>query len=274
MKNKTLIQAGICLIMVLVFSCSVSRDKNSSVFFIQITDPQFGFISNNKGLYEETVLYEKAVEKVNLMEPAFVVITGDLVNDKSDKNQWDEFRRITGLIKPEIKVYILPGNHDIGQNPEAKDLGFFKSMFGDDRFSFNLKKASFIGFNSSLIKAGTPVFEDEQYDWLQKELARNKGAKLTLLFCHYPFFIKDPAEPENYSNIRPEIRRKYLDLLTQYGVDVLFSGHLHYNASGKYAETEFITTSAAGKQLADDPPGFRVIYIDGYKIRHEYLPLN
>jgi len=274
MKNRRLMKVAIYLMMILIFSCSVSRDINRSFFFIQITDPQFGFISNNNGINEETILYEKAVAKINLMEPAFVVITGDLVNDKSNKTQWDEFRRITGLIKPEIKVYILPGNHDIGQNPEVKDLEFYKSMFGNDRFSFNLKKVSFIGFNSSMIKAGTPVLADEQYDWLQRELIRNKGANLTVLFCHHPLFIKDPAEPENYSNIGPEIRQKYLDLFTQYGVDALFSGHLHNNASGKYAETDFITTTAVGKQLADARPGFRIIYIEEDKIRHEYLPLN
>jgi 3',5'-cyclic AMP phosphodiesterase CpdA len=274
MKNRRLMKVAVYLIMILIISCTASRDIKKSFFFIQITDPQFGFISNNKGINEETILYEKAVSKINLMEPAFVVITGDLVNDKSNKTQWDEFRRITRLIKPGIKVSILPGNHDIGQNPEVKDLEFYKSMFGNDRFSFKQKKVSFIGFNSSLIKAGTPVLVDEQYDWLQRELVRNKGAQQTILFCHHPFFIKDPAESENYSNIRPEIRKKYLDLFTQYGVDALFSGHLHNNASGKYSETEFITTSAVGKKLADAPSGFRVIYIEGDKIRHEYLPLN
>jgi len=274
MKNRRLMKIPIYLMMVLVISCSVSRDNNRSFFFIQVTDPQFGFISNNKGINEETILYEKAVAKINVLEPAFVVITGDLVNDKSSKSQWDEFRRITALIKPEIKVYILPGNHDIGQDPEVNDLEFYKSVFGDDRFSFNLKKVSFIGFNSSLIKAETPLFADEQYEWLQRELVRNKGAKLTVLFCHHPLFINDPAEPENYSNIRPEIRRKYLNLFTQYGVEALLSGHLHNNASGKYAETDFITTSSVGKQLADAPPGFRIIHIEGNKIRHEYIPLN
>jgi 3',5'-cyclic AMP phosphodiesterase CpdA len=147
-------------------------------------------------------------------------------------------------------------------------------MFGYDRFSFNNKKVSFIGFNSSLVKAETHVLVDEQFDWLQRELDRNKKAKLTVLFCHHPLFIKDPAEPENYSNIKPEIRQKYLDLFTQYGVDALFSGHLHYNASGKYAETDFVITSAVGKQLANAPSGFRVIYIEGNKIRHEYIPVE
>lgn len=274
MKPVSFIKTIACLMLIIVLSCTVSRDLNRSFSFIQITDPQFGFISSNKGISEESILYEKAVEKINSMQPAFVVITGDLVNDRSDKSQWDEFRRITGLIKPEIKVYFLPGNHDIGQNPEAADLELYKSMFGYERFSFSLKKVRFIGFNSSLIKAETPVLMDEQYNWLEKELAGNRGVKLTILFCHYPFFIKDPAEPENYSNIRPDTRRKYLDLFSQYGVDALFSGHLHYNASGKYAETDFITTSSVGKQLGKDLPGFRIIHVEGNKIRHEYIPLN
>lgn len=273
MKIRKFKEVIIYLIIMLLCSCGVTRDNNKSFFFIQITDPQFGFISNNKGINEETILYEKAVSKINLMEPAFVVITGDLVNDKSNKIQWDEFRRITGLIKPEIRVYILPGNHDIGQNPEMKDLEFYKSMFGSDRFSFKQKGVRFIGFNSNLIKAETPVLMDEQYEWMKRELIQNKGAKQTILFCHHPFFIKDPAEPENYSNIKPETRQKYLNLITQNGVDAVFSGHLHNNASGRYSETDFITTSSVGKQLGDALPGFTVIYIEGGKIRHEYLPL-
>lgn len=273
MKNRRLMKVAIYLMMFLIIFCNASRDIKKSFFFIQITDPQFGFISNNKGINEETILYEKAVSKINLMEPAFVVITGDLVNDKSNKTQWDEFRRITGLIKPGIKVYILPGNHDIGQNPGIKDIELYTSRIGKDRFSFKYKNCRFIGFNSCLIKAETRDLEEEQFDWLKKELAA-AGSKQIILFCHHPFFIKDPEEPENYSNIKPENRKKYLSLFSEYGVDDVFSGHLHNNASGKYAKTNFITTSAVGKQLADALSGFRVIYIEGGKIRHEYLPLN
>jgi 3',5'-cyclic AMP phosphodiesterase CpdA len=231
-------------------------------------------MSNNTRTAEETVLYEKAVTKINMVKPDFVVITGDLVNDRSNKAQWDEFRRITDLIDPGIKVYLTPGNHDIGQEPDREDIDEYKSMFGYDRFSFEYKKIRFIGFNSCLIKAETPELENEQFEWLMNELSASSGAKQTILFCHHPFFLKDPLESETYSNIKPETRQRYLSMFSKYGVDVVFAGHLHNNAYGLFGEIQVITTSAVGKQLGGALPGLRLVRIDGKEFNQNYFPLD
>lgn len=238
--------------------------------FVQISDPQFGFISENKGISEDSVLYENAVKEINRIQPAAVIITGDLVHDRYNKSQWNELLRITSLIKSK-KVFVTPGNHDIGQEPAEKDLDEFRSMFGYDRFSFSYKKCAFIGFNSNLIKAGTPLLADEQYKWLEKELSESSGARQTFLFCHHPFFINDPDEPEEYFNIKPEVRKKYLALFEKYGVDAVFSGHLHKNAVSQSGSIKMITTSSAGKQLGKDLPGFRLVKVKGESFSHEYV---
>jgi len=274
MKNSKTCRISIILMIILISSCGVYKGPDKTFSFIHITDPQFGFISNNKGFSEETILYEKAVSDINQVNPEFVVITGDLVNDKSNKSQWDEFRRITSMINPEIRVWITPGNHDIGQEPQKNDIDYYKSMFGYDRFSFEFGKCRFIGFNSCLIKAGTPGLEDEQFEWLKKELAAASGDVQIMLFCHYPFFISDANEPENYSNIAPEKRRKYLSLFSEYGVDAVFSGHLHNNAAGKFEQTEMITTSASGRPLAKAPSGLRIVTVSRAVFRHQYFPLD
>lgn len=262
------------IFIVLVSSCGIHAGLNKSFLFIQGTDPQFGFVSNNSGLNEETVLYEKAVAAINRVNPAFVVITGDFVNDKSNQAQWDEFKRITSLIDPDIKVYMTPGNHDIGQSPGIKDIELYSSLIGKDRFSFEYNNCRFIGFNSCLIKAETAVLEDEQFEWLKKELAAAAGSDQIILFCHHPFFIIDPEEPENYSNIKPENRKKYLSLFSEYGVNAVFSGHYHNNASCFYNGIEMITTSAIGKPLGDAPSGLRIIQVSRNKFRHHYFPLD
>jgi 3',5'-cyclic AMP phosphodiesterase CpdA len=268
------IRIFVSLVIILISSCGLHRSPDKTFSFIQITDPQFGFYSNNNGFNEEVLLYEKAVTKINTINPVFVIITGDVVNDKSNKSQWDEFRRITSLINPGIKVYLTPGNHDIGQDPEKKDIDYYTSMFGSDRFSFGYGNCRFIGFNSCLIKAETPGLEEEQLEWLKEELAAASGARQIMLFCHHPFFIRDLAEPENYSNIKPESRRKYLSLFSEYGVDAIFSGHLHNNASGIFNKSKLITTSAVGKPLADAPSGLRIIQISGEEFKHQYFPLD
>jgi len=269
------------LFIVLVFLFLISengnarkRNSSSPFFFIQVTDPQFGMYDSNKSFGKETELYEKAVNAVNRLNPDFVVITGDLVNNKDDRSQVAEFKRITAKINPKTPVYYSPGNHDIGQSPEQKDIDSFVSDYGHDRFSFRHKKSVFIGLNSCLIKANTTGLEQVQYDWLKKELSKAGKAKHIILFCHYPFFISSFDEPETYSNIAVETRNRYLSLLREKKVNAVFAGHLHNNASGKYGEMDMITTSAVGKPLSDVPSGIRVIKVYPDRIESVYYTLN
>ena len=239
-----------------------------------MTDPQFGFIENNKGFSGETVLYEKAVDKINNLKPAFVVITGDFVNDKSNQSQWDEFDRITGKMDSTIPVWLSPGNHDIGMPPIKDDLDKYIRKYGYDRFSFRIRKSSFIGLNMCLIKSGKNEKEQVQYEWLNQELKKGKRARHIILFGHYPFFIKSPDEPETYSNIALDIRPKYLEMFQKSGVDAVFSGHLHNNAASFSGETEMIVTSAVGRPLGDAPSGVRIIKVYKDRIEHSYYPLD
>jgi hypothetical protein len=86
-------------------------------FFIQLSDPQFGMFAEDKNFVQETANYELAVATVNRLRPAFVVVTGDLINKPGDKDQIAEYLRITGKIDKSIPVYNLAGNHDVGNVP-------------------------------------------------------------------------------------------------------------------------------------------------------------
>jgi len=264
----------ICLISLFITSGNLSAQKPAYPFFIvQMTDPQFGFL-DNKNFSAETVLYEKAVEKINNLRPAFVVVTGDFVNDKSNRAQWDEFDRITGEIDKTIPVWLSPGNHDIGMPPGKDDLDKYISKYGYDRFSFRIRKSLFIGLNTCLIKSGNNEQEQIQYDWLQQKLKTGKKARHIILFGHYPFVINSPDEAETYSNIAPDLRKEYLNLFKEYGVTAVFSGHLHNNAASSSGETEMVVTSAVGRPLGDAPSGIRIIKVYKDRIEHIYYPLD
>lgn len=269
------------LIIVLFFlflitgTCNAQKKNSPSpFFFIQVTDPQFGFFEANIGFGKETELYEKAVNEINRLNPDFVVITGDLVNNKDDRSQIAEFKRITAQINSKIPVYFSPGNHDIGQSPTQKDIDSFISDYGHEKFSFKHKKSTFIGFNSVIIKANIPVLEQLQFYWLKKELSKAKRAKHIILFCHYPFFINAFDEPETYSNIAIETRNRYIPLFKENNVDAVFAGHLHNNGSAKYGNMEMVTTSAVGKPLAKAPSGIRIIKVYPDRIESVYYGLD
>lgn len=250
------------------------KDHDNPYFFIQITDPQFGMFENNNGFEKETVLYKKAVKEINRLKPDFVLITGDLVNNQRDILQIAEFKQLTAEIDSKIPVYLIPGNHDIGNVPDSQSINSFIKNYGYDKISFKHKGSRFIGFNSSIIKNNTPYFEQEQYEWLEKILKKSKKATHIILFCHYPFMIKTFDEPENYSNIGNEGRQKYLDLFADNKVDAVFSGHLHNNAITSYREIQLVISSAIGKPLGNAPSGLRIVKVYKDKIEHNYYGLD
>jgi len=250
------------------------RTNHKSWFFIQVTDPQFGMFENNKDFEKETVLYEKAVSKINELNPDFVVVTGALVNEPKSHSQIDEFKRITAKINDDIPVYVTPGNHDLGQEPSEQSINTFIQNYGYDRFSFKHKGSLIIGFNSSLIKNDLPQLENQQLGWLEKQFRKGKNADHVILFCHYPFFIQSADEPEGYSNIGLEKREKYIRLFKENGVDAVFSGHLHRNKENNVDGIQWITTSAVGKPLGNDPSGIRIVKVFADRIESHYYGLD
>jgi 2',3'-cyclic-nucleotide 2'-phosphodiesterase (5'-nucleotidase family) len=128
--------------------------------------------------------------------------------------------------------------------------------------------------NSCLIKSNTPLLEQSQFEWLDRELSKAKGMNHIIVFSHYPFFINAYDEPETYSNISIETRNRYLDLFKKYNVGAVFAGHLHNNASSNYGKMAMITTSAVGKPLADAPSGLRIVKVYSDRIESDYYSLD
>jgi 3',5'-cyclic AMP phosphodiesterase CpdA len=274
MKTKKLFLAFLFLCLISGISNGQNKNSPAPFFFIQMTDPQFGMSGSDNGYEKETELYEKAVNAINRLHPDFIVITGDLVNDKDNKLQIAEFKRITATINPSTPVYYSPGNHDIGQSPGQKDIDLFNSHYGNDRFAFQHKNTMFIGLNSCIIKANTPLLEQIQFDWLKKELLQGKSDSHIIVFSHYPFFISSFDEPESYSNIPVETRNRYLSLFKEYHVDAVFAGHLHNNESARYGEMDMITTSAVGKPLGEALSGLRIVKVYPDRIESVYYGLD
>jgi 3',5'-cyclic AMP phosphodiesterase CpdA len=266
--HKLIISLAIQLIVLVnIFA----QNEYEPCFFIQLTDPQFGMFEQNVNFERETILYEKAIVGINKLEPDFVVITGDFVHDQNSDAQINEFKRLTSKINTEIPIYYSPGNHDVGKTPDKQSLKKYRKNYGKDRFAFEHKGSLYIGFNTSLIKGKLTAEESKQYKWLEKQLEKNKDFKHVIVFCHYPFFIKNVDEQTAYGNIDLEYRKKYLDLFAANGVDVVFTGHHHNNLLNSYGDVQLVTTSSAGKPLGDAPSGMRLITVYENKIEHEYF---
>ena len=255
------------------------RTQSGAFFFIQLSDPQFGMYSADKEFAQETANFEFAVATVNRLRPAFVVITGDLVNKAGDAAQIAEFQRITRRLDRAIPLYNVAGNHDVENVPTPASVAAYGRRFGRDVYGFTFSSLAGIVLNSSLIHspAGAPDLAAAQERWLDQELARvrQSGARHIVIFQHHPWFLKDAAEPDEYFNIPLARRGPFLDKFRAAGVKYLISGHYHRNALATSGEIQMITSGPVGKPLGDGTQsGIRVVIVTDAGLKHRYYALG
>jgi predicted phosphodiesterase len=250
------------------------QGASSAFFFLQFSDPQFGMFTDNKDFAQETANFEFAVASANRLHPAFLIVTGDLVNKPGDAGQIAEYRRVAAQLDRSIPLYNVAGNHDIENVPTPESVAAYIKVFGPDRYSFRHGNLYGIVLDSSIIHSPdkTADIAAAQESWVRGELdkAARSGAKHVVVFQHHPWFLKEVAEDDQYFNI-PKVRRTvFLDLFRQAGVKYLFSGHYHRNAIARDGDIEMITTGPVGKPLGEARSGIRVVIVKDSGISHRY----
>ena len=60
------------------------------------------------------------------LENTIVVITGDLINQSSNAAQAAEYKRIAAKLDPAIRLFNVPGNHDIENEPTSETLAQYR----------------------------------------------------------------------------------------------------------------------------------------------------
>ena len=272
-------------------------------FFIQMTDPQFGMFARLSGMDEERIrelrerngwnilpapkttgfaedaaLYEKAIAAANRLNPAFVVISGDMVEDRNNPSQLAELRRITAKLNPNIPVHWAPGNWDVGNTPTLQSLGIYREKFGDDYYSFQHGGSSFIVLNSCLgfDDSQTPGEWDLQIAFLRTSLeaARDRGSAHKIIFQHHPIYGQHPDEEDSWAVVAKDKRRALLELFEVHGVSAVFSGHWHKCHYVDHNGIQMVTTGPVGYPLGDDPSGLRIVKVSQDRIEHQYYGLD
>ncbi|MBV3829787.1 metallophosphoesterase [Bacteroides sp. BFG-638] len=262
----------VCFLLAVFVSHGIAADS-TPFFFLQLSDPQFGFMDNNKSISAETEAMNKAVTAINQLKPPFVVITGDFVNNSKSKEQIAAYKSMIAQIDSSVKVYMIPGNHDIGKVSRAS-IDNYKKNYGETHFSFRYGDCAFIGIDSNIIKEEDKEREEVQFKWLEQELQKTKDARFKFVFTHCSVFLKRMDEPVNYSNFSLPMREKYVRLFQKYGVNAIFAGHLHNNAYGKVGNMEMITIGPVGKVLGTGYQGMNLVKVYPDRFISEFIALN
>ncbi len=181
-------------------------DSEDRFHFVVVTDRTGG---------EREGVFPIGVEKVNLVQPAFVMSVGDLIEGYTeDENQieleWDEFEGYTA--KLDAPFFYVAGNHDM-MNVQMQNV--WEERFGASFYHFTYKNVLFIALNSELLDINRegPDFtrgpgrdawhegewrkaaREAQFAYVEKVLADNQDVRWTFVFIHKPFWRSGFAYP-------------------------------------------------------------------------------
>ena len=176
---------------------------------------QFAVVSDRTGGHRPKV-FSQAVQRINMLQPEFVVSVGDLIEGYTTKEEimekeWKEF---TGYIDQlQMPFFYVPGNHDLTNKELNAD---WTKRFGRKFYHFVYKNTLFLCVNSEDGKAST--ISAEQTEYFKKALADNKEVKWTMVFLHKPMWTDKDLEKSGWADFEKALDgRKY----------TVFCGHVH-----------------------------------------------
>lgn len=263
--------SALTLVVCLIPLAAHSQPTPQSWFFAVLADPQFGMYTHDQNFTQETSNFEFVVTNLNRLHPAFVVVLGDFVNRTGSPAEIAEYKRIVKQLDPSIPVYNVAGNHDVGNVPSPSHIAAYRASFGWDYYSFERNGLFGIVLDSSLIGVpqGYTAGSNAQLSWLKKTLASPaaQAAEQVVVFQHIPYFMHQSDEADSYYNLPTSVRGTYLDLLSNFGVEWVFSGHLHNLAGGPWGNLTQWITGAVGMPIGRAGSGITLVAVNGRQLQ-------
>lgn len=250
----------------------IIEDFKSDYYFVHVTDPH---LPTHLYYYEEgadtdtseIVDMREVIKDINIINPEFVLLTGDLMNegeleDYLSKRYYTRAQRL--LQEFQVPFYLTSGNHDIGgwddtPPPDGTARRNWWKFFGwkrlDDpppgapwytqNYSFDYGVVHFIGLEAYINYDnwraeiyGGESFTQGQLQWLNDEIDRASSSSAIVLFYHYDF--------SNQIN------------LNSLGVDMALSGHVHHDDDDFTHPFDIITNN-----VCDGERSYRIIRVSG-----------
>ncbi|MBW2255944.1 MAG: metallophosphoesterase, partial [Deltaproteobacteria bacterium] len=230
-------------------------DADELFWFVQITDSHVG--EDLLGGSQDTdnlgwVLGEAA----DTIQPAFVVLTGDIVDGTDGgaiprqqyQAEWDEYRGLVdGLGVDATFLHDLCGNHDTYRD-EGATYYLANSLVGSTHGRLHeawthdtgVGEYLFVGLNSADTSGPFPGFDNPGLDpseltFLEDSLVAYQDARLAFVFTHHPFDALQTGAGE------------LMGLLADHRVSVWANGHDHDHRVEIHGNTLHVNLDSLGK---------------------------
>ena len=206
-------------------------------------DFTFAVVSDRTSAHREGV-FERAVDALDRLSPAFVVSVGDLIEgDTEDPARldamWGEFDAILARLR--VPFFRVPGNHDYANPTMARE---WVRRFGPSYYSFVYKGVLFVALNSELFSSyrnpGHAVeggdTQPEQMRFIERTLAEHRDARWTFVMLHQPFW-DTPGQHPDWERVEAWLGDRPYTVL---------AGHFHRYTQQIRHGREYITLGTTG----------------------------
>ncbi len=204
-------------------------------------------------------LLERSILEINDLEPAAVVISGDLTN----AGYRQEFEIAAEYVRrfdcPNVMV--IPGNHD------SRNVGYvhFERLFGERYSCIEYDDAVMVGIDSSEPDLNDGRVGREHYEFIHESFA-NAGEKLKIFVIHHHLIpIPGTGRERNIIFDAGDV----LELLDEVGVDLVLSGHKHVPYSWKLEDFFIVNagTASTTRLRGNTRPCYNIIEIEDGRVK-------
>jgi 3',5'-cyclic AMP phosphodiesterase CpdA len=233
------------------------EERNPVSHFRLNNDPadfQFAIVSDRTGGHRARI-FSRAVEKLNLLQPEFVISVGDLIEGYTTDTdrlgrEWREFQSYVSQLR--MPFFYVPGNHDLA-NPTEQTL--WKEKFGRRYYDFVFRNVLFLVLCSEDFtgkEKDEGAISAEQQAFVQKSLEAHRDVRWTLVFLHKPMWVYPEVAKSGWLEVEKLLAgRPY----------TVFAGHIH-----RYQR--FVRNGQRYYQLATTGGGSRMRGIDYGEFDH------
>ncbi len=242
--------------------------------------------------------FTQAIEKVNQLEPDFVLTGGDLIMDALGQTQGRAdslFTLYTTLQKKfDMPVYNTPGNHDVfglykesGISPQHEEYGrgmYLKRMnYEQTYYSFDVNGWHFIVLDGIGFTPERRYFghiDSLQLEWLKNDLQKVGAETPIVISTHIPFVsvYGQFTKGANYGMSQGEVVTNAHDVLEKFekhNLKLVLQGHLHEVEHIEFRGVHFITGGAVSGEWWKGPrdgfaEGFVVVDVNGDEFDWRY----
>lgn len=241
-------------------------------YFIQLSDTHI--VADTRQEFHGVNTYEtlnRAITQISRLDPppAFVICTGDLIND-ADPQSYRVLQRLIAQLP--VPTYFALGNHDLRQLFRQVVLGEQQPDTTPYYYMFDVAQYRFMVLDSLVEGEVGGALDATQLSWLDATLA-DAPHRPTVVFVHHPPVPTgiDWMDAHAIAN-----GAELLEVLARYSqVCRVFFGHVHMALHITARGVQFTSVPSTCYQFGDlivtpkvlaGPPGYGVVVLQGKQV--------